>query len=162
MGDSGKLYAGFEKDFPIAMRELCKAADFILPNHTEACLLSDMPYPSNGNELLSALKKITSRPIITGVEEENETAVYASDFNNSVLRLGRPTTQGFFCGSGDVFASAFVGAIAVGIDYEKAVKIATEFTTACIQRSAIEVPDHRYGLSFEKELPLLMKLVGKI
>ena len=111
------------------MRALCKEADFILPNHTEACLLADMPYPSTANELISALSKITRCPIITGVEEDGETAVYAAFANAKILRLSRPTTKGFFCGSGDVFASAFVGAISSGKNHTEAVKIATEFTT---------------------------------
>lgn len=162
MGDSGTLYAGFENDFPKAMLTLCKEADFILPNHTEACLLADMPYPSCGKSLLKHLSSITKRPIITGVEEGGETAVYTLDKNGDPLRFSRPTVEGFFCGSGDVFASAFVGSIAIGLPYEKAAKIATEFTSACIARSATEVLDHRYGLNFEKEIPSLLKLIGKI
>ena len=161
MGDSGKLYSGFSNDFPAAMRRLCAQADFILPNHTEACLITDMPYPFNGNTLLTKLSEICKNPIITGVEEQEECAVYFND-NSTVARYATGTEKGFFCGSGDVFASAFVGAIAVGKEYSHAVKIATDFTTACIRRSAKEVPDHRYGLNFEKEIPYLLKLLEKI
>ena len=162
MGDSGRLYAGFAKSFPKSIARLCAEADFILPNHTEACLLADMPYPFEGTSLLSALAKITRRPMVTGVEEKDKTAVYYLDENGLPARYTTDTTKGFFCGSGDVFASAFVGAIACGKSYPDAVKIATDFTEACIRRSAVEVPDHRYGLSFEKELPYLLRLLGKI
>ena len=78
------------------------------------------------------------------------------------MRLARPTIEGFFCGSGDVFASAFVGAIAAGKTHLDAIKIATGFVSDCIQRSAREVPDHRYGLNFEKEIPSLLKALDKI
>ena len=161
MGDSGRLYSGFAEDFPMAMRALCAEADFILPNHTEACLLTDMPYPFDGNELLEKLSATCPHPIVTGVEEGGECAVY---FHNgkAVSRYATGTEKGFFCGSGDVFASAFVGALADGKEFTQAVKIATDFTTACIRRSAQEVPDHRYGLNFEKEIPYLLKLLGKI
>ncbi len=162
MGDSGKLYAGFSDDFPKAMLTLCKEADYILPNHTEACLLADMPYPSDGKALIKRLSTFTRCPIVTGVEENEKNAVYFLASNGETVRLATDTEKGFFCGSGDVFASAFVGAIADGKDYESAAKIATEFTTACIRRSAKEVPDHRYGLNFEKELPCLLKALGKI
>ena len=98
---------------------------------------------------------------MTGVEEQNECAVYFNE-NSVAARYATGTEKGFFCGSGDVFASAFVGAIAVGKEYSQAVRIATDFTTACIRRSAKEVPDHRYGLNFEKEIPYLLKLLEKI
>ena len=162
MGDGGKLYAGFQADFPKALLSLCQEADFILPNHTEACLLTETPYPANGKELLNKLSALTKRPILTGVEENGETAVYTLDANGNAVRFAHTTIQGFFCGSGDVFASTFVGATANGLPYQKAVEIATEFTSTCIARSAVEVPDHRYGLKFEAEIPTLLKLLGKI
>ena len=161
MGDSGRLYSGFGEDFPTAMRSLCAQADFILPNQTEACLLADLPYPFDGKTLLETLTEICPNPIITGVEEQAECAVYFKD-GIRAARYATEMKKGFFCGSGDVFASAFVGTIAAGKEYSQAVKIATDFTTACIRRSAIEVPDHRYGLNFEKEIPCLLKLLGKI
>ena len=39
MADNGKLYVGFGADFPSKMARLCKDADFILPNLTEAAFL---------------------------------------------------------------------------------------------------------------------------
>jgi pyridoxine kinase len=120
-----------------------------------------MPYPFDGNALLSKLTDVCPHPIVTGVEEQGECAVYYVE-GATAARYATGTEKGFFCGSGDVFASAFVGALAVGKEYPEAVKIATDFTTACIRRSAKEVPDHRYGLNFEKEIPYLLKLLGKI
>ena len=40
MADGGKLYAGFAPDFPSHMARLCSSADIILPNITEACLMT--------------------------------------------------------------------------------------------------------------------------
>jgi pyridoxine kinase len=39
MADNGRLYAGFADDFPSKMAKLCKGADYLLPNLTEAALL---------------------------------------------------------------------------------------------------------------------------
>ena len=36
MADNGKLYAGFDEKFVREMKELCKMADIIVPNLTEA------------------------------------------------------------------------------------------------------------------------------
>ena len=41
MADRGKLYAGFSDDFPRKMAKLCKDADYLLPNLTEAALLTE-------------------------------------------------------------------------------------------------------------------------
>lgn len=39
MADNGKLYAGFDSDFPQEMKKLVRKADVIMPNLTEASLL---------------------------------------------------------------------------------------------------------------------------
>ena len=44
MADNGKLYAAFNDSFPAEMAKVCAKADIILPNITEACLLTGMPY----------------------------------------------------------------------------------------------------------------------
>lgn len=161
MGDDGKLYAGFNPSFVQKMRELCKDADYVLPNLTEACLLANLPYPQQGNALLDALRPINPHPIVTGVSENGEMAVYYTGSNRKA-RYATPTQEGFFCGAGDVFASAFLACLLSGKTENDAVALAADFTTACIERSAREVPDKRYGLPFEKELfPFLEKLHSK-
>ena len=39
MADKGKLYTGFDSDFPSHMARLCAKADIIVPNITEASLM---------------------------------------------------------------------------------------------------------------------------
>ena len=48
MADNGKLYAGFNESFPSKIAELCKGADVILPNLTEAAFLLGEPYVGSG------------------------------------------------------------------------------------------------------------------
>ena len=73
-GDNGKLYGGFDLNYVAAMRKLLRRADIILPNVTEACFLTDTPYPENYDEdfvlkLKNKLKELTDAEIIiTGVE----------------------------------------------------------------------------------------------
>ena len=43
MADNGKLYAAFGPEFPAAMAKVCDKADVIVPNITEASLLTGMP-----------------------------------------------------------------------------------------------------------------------
>ena len=62
MADHGRLYGGLPADFPQAMGELCRRADVILPNLTEAALLTGRAYdpdPGEG-ELESLLTSLLS------------------------------------------------------------------------------------------------------
>ncbi|MBQ8657646.1 MAG: pyridoxamine kinase [Clostridia bacterium] len=155
MGDDGKLYQGFTEGYVEKMRGLCKEADYILPNVTEACLLAEHPYPvtkENAREVLNKLAEICPFPIVTGITVENDVAVYYTKRGRGIFSFTHENVQGFFCGAGDVFASAFVGCLANGIHEAKAIYLASEFTAKTIRRSAREVDDKRYGLSFEKEI----------
>lgn len=160
MGDDGKLYAGFHADYVAKMRDLCKAADFILPNVTEACFLADMPYPLHAfdeNELLARLRALCPRPVLTGVTEGKGVCVVYADEEGKARRYAHENVQGFFCGAGDVFASAFVGALSAKKSEEEAVRLASDFTAAAIRRSAKEGFDKRYGLPFEAEIFSFLK-----
>ncbi len=162
MGDSGKLYAGFTDAFVDKMRELCKQADYILPNATEACYLAGVSYPSTLENVKTILKKLSSLcpfPIITGITQGNDISVYYTQNSSDVFSFTHENVPGFFCGAGDVFASAFVGCLMNGRTEAQAIYLASEFTAAAIRRSAKEVKDKRYGLNFEKEiLPFLDRL----
>ena len=153
MGDGGKLYKGFNEEYVEKMRELCKQAHFILPNLTEACYLAALPYPTtNISQLLEKLSQVCPRPIVTGVLEESEISVCYLTENGEEKRYSSQNVEGFFHGAGDVFSSAFVGAMMKGKTEENAIKLAADFTTASIRRSANEVEDKRFGLNFEEDI----------
>ena len=73
MADNGKLYVGFNQAFVEKMNELCKEADYLLPNLTEACFLLNEAYPESYDEsyidgLLERLSELCSGTIIlTGI-----------------------------------------------------------------------------------------------
>ena len=43
MGDHGKLYSGITPEQVTAVKKLCQRADILVPNITEACLLTGTP-----------------------------------------------------------------------------------------------------------------------
>lgn len=161
MGDNGKLYAHFDLHFAAEMRGLCREADYILPNVTEACLLAGVPYPAGKVPAEEIVRKISSPhtcPILTGVVEGKENAVYYR-FGDEIRRFALPNAEGVFHGSGDVFAAAFTGCLARGKNAEESVKLAAGLTTNSIFRTAKAGDDRRYGVRFEEELfPFLQKL----
>ena len=75
MADNGKLYAGFDAAFVEKMKTLAFSADILLPNITEAALLTGLPYlapphdPAYIQQLLSGLAALGPRAVvITGVQ----------------------------------------------------------------------------------------------
>ena len=162
MGDGGKLYAGFTAAYVDKMRELCKSADYVLPNVTEAAFLADIPYPitkENVQNVLDNLLEICPMPIVTGILDEKEISVYFTNRKGVKYSFSHENVEGFFHGAGDVFAAAFVGCLARGKHVADSIFLAADFTAASIRRSATEVEDKRFGLNFEMEiLPFLQKL----
>ena len=133
-------------------------------NLTEACFLADMPYPLTKATVLEGLKRLSElcpQPIVTGLIDNGDISVYFTDKNGNAQSLEHENVEGFFHGAGDVFASAFVGCLARGKSERDAIQLSADFVTASIRRTAIEVPDKRYGLNFEMEIfPFLEKLNG--
>lgn len=164
MGDGGKLYAHFNDAYVNKMRELCRQADYILPNLTEACFLAGIPYPAPHENtpvdtIIQNLKTVCPRCIVTGILQNERISVYYVDDTKTLRKVETENLHGFFHGSGDVFASAFVGALARGKEEDTAIKLASEFVSASIKRTAKEVNDTRFGLNFEAEIyPFLQKL----
>jgi len=170
MADSGKLYAGFDAEFPHAMARLCEDADIILPNISEACLMTDTEYPGEEadettiRDLLHKLAGLgTKIVVITGVTlNDGSFGFYGLDTStDSFFQYGAKKVPYKSHGTGDVFASAFTGAYVNGKDYFEALKIAADFTSDCI-RSTHEDPDSvNYAVNFEYEIPNLISVIKK-
>ncbi len=164
MADNGKLYPGFDKAFVEAMKGLCGKADYILPNLTEACLLTGVEYKTEYDrayidEILEKLLLLGCKNIIfTGVSyNTGKTGVVIykegnySYYEHELLQNG--------ChGTGDIYASAFVGALVRGKAEYDAAKIAADYTVECIRATAAET-NHWYGAKFEPVLGKLMEML---
>ena len=161
MADHGKLYAGFDQAYVDAMKTLCAKADVLLPNLTEACLLTDTPYEDRYDEafLAPVLEKLLAlgckQIVLTGYSQAaGQTGVLIADRDHryvySHARLGRG-----FHGTGDAFASAFVGSWIGGKSMEEAAGIAADFICRCIENT-IGDESHWYGVKFETALPYLI------
>ena len=161
MGDHGKLYTGFDEKYALAMRDLCASADVILPNVTEACFMTGTTYRQELNEeyvsaLMGKLEKIAPNVVLTGIGyNSNETGVMVSQSGKRWHYVHKKLQKSSH-GTGDVFASVFVGAWQQGKTLEEAVKIAADFTARCIEITR-EAPNHWYGVKFEAALPELVK-----
>ncbi len=165
MADWGKLYAGFDKSFVEAMKRLVPATDYLLPNVTEACFLTDTPYTDDPDEKL--VKQMMCKLYEMGAK--------------NVILTGKAFTQGktgaiiydgkeFLCyehekmeksshGTGDIYASVFTGALMRGKSVLESASVAADFVVECIKCTAQE-ENHWYGARFEPVLYLLHEKLG--
>ena len=161
MADNGKLYSIFDMDFVREMKTLCSVADIILPNITEACFLTGIEYKEVYDEeyidnLLKALSEIGNfTTVLTGVGyRADKTGVVV--YKNGEKRYYEHDKISQGChGTGDVYSSAFTGALLNGKTEYEAAKIAADFTVECI-KNTIGDKSHWYGVKFE---PCLGKLI---
>ena len=166
MGDNGVFYKGIDDSFIADMRFLCSAADIIVPNVTEACMLADIEPEVDGygmdfvKELLVSLRNITpARIVITGVDlgdGQIGCAVYDSLMGKANMFF-TTKTEGRFPGTGDVFASALTAAVLNGKGFTDAVQTAMGFTCKCVEATLEAETDRKYGLCFETEIKNLIK-----
>lgn len=166
MADHGKLYFGFDDDFVKAMKGLCALADYILPNITEACFLTDTPYTENydrefiDNVLSKLIDLGCKNVILTGISyKEGTTGIVV--FEDGVYSYYEHQLLPNSChGTGDIYASAFVGGLVRGKSAFESASLAADYVVECIKATALE-EGHWYGAKFEPVLPYLIERINK-
>lgn len=171
MGDNGKFYASFTETFARGMSRLCARADIVVPNMTEAALMTGQPYREGPytrdyvKEMMQRVSLLGPRHVVlTGVgfrEGELGAAVYDRERDACGYAFG-PKIEGEYHGTGDVFASALTAALVNGFDLLRAAEIAVHFTTESIELTKEAGTDRRFGVDFEQSLPILMGDLGLI
>lgn len=171
MADNGSLYGIFSPAFAKGMAGLCKKADIIVPNLTEAAFLLGESYregPYDKAYIEGLLKRLSSlgprRVVLTGVYFE-EDALGAASYDAATGEVSYSLASripGYYHGTGDVFGSALLAALIRGKDIAEAARVAVDFTHGSILRTRKSGTDIRYGVNFEEGLPGLMKDLGLI
>jgi len=143
------------------MMALCAKADIMIPNITEAAMITGLTCRDHLDEAYvhRLLEKLPGKDVlITGVGFDDGYTGFALRSGGSVSSYHHAKVGKSYHGTGDIFASAFCGALACGKDRKEAGRIAADFTLCCIQKT-FETPAHWYGVRFEPVLPELMKLM---
>lgn len=164
MADNGKLYPGFDDAFVEAMKELCARADYVLPNLTEACLLTGIEYTTDYDRayidrIVAALHALGAKNVVfTGVSfAEGRTGVLVSGADG-ISYYEHEFLPNSCHGTGDIYSSAFTGALVRGKSAADAARIAADYTVECIKETAND-KDHWYGARFEPVLGKLIELL---
>lgn len=171
LGDDGKQFPFFNREYLRKMQELIDKADVISPNLTELCLLSNIDYeqllsynslPLNdymdkisdiaGTLLSNRLQKI----IVTGIRQSDEngsTAIYnllvsqnTSNYTAGEFKIGN------FSGTGDILAALMFGYLINGTKENEALEKTSEILQKIINQSVRHNMEGRFGTNFETEL----------
>lgn len=164
MADNGKLYPAFDNAYVQAMKRLCCDADYLIPNITEACFLTDTEYKAEYDEeyinlLLKRLSAMGCKNVIlTGISyESGKTGVVVYD-GVEALYYAHNKLPNSCHGTGDIYASAFTAALLKGKPAFTAAKVAADYTVRCIETTG-SLNNHWYGAAFELELPYLIQCI---
>ena len=152
MADHGRLYSGFDEAYAEAMKKLCRRADILVPNITEAAMMTGMPFLETYDEnyIRQLLNGLDGKCILlTGVGFGPDQIGFALRSGDDIRFGHHNRLPGSYHGTGDLFAAAFTGALACGRDEFEAAQIASAFTLRSIQNT-LERPAHWYGVKFEK------------
>lgn len=165
MADNGKLYPAFDMAYVEAMKGLLPVSDIVLPNITEACFLTGIEYKESYDEgyilaLCKALCDLGAKAaVLTGVSyREGKTGIAVYE-NGEMQYYEHERAERGCHGTGDIYASAFVGARMQGKGNYDAARIAGDYTLQCILNTQGDA-SHWYGAKFETALADLIAMLA--
>lgn len=159
MGDHGRLYSRLDQTHVENMRDLCRQAHILLPNLTEAALLTGLPYRETptGDQLRQLARELLQlgpdAVVITGVRQNSDTVGFfglhrqTGEFSYATEAVPRQ-----FHGTGDLFTAVLAGAHTSGSNLRDSAVLAADFVRRCVAETKIVTP---YGVEFEAQLPWL-------
>lgn len=160
MAEDGELYPGMYPNVIECNRRLASRADLLLPNLTEAEMLTDMYMKrssltrSEYKELTKALLELGPKSIVISgciLEETGEAfnLVYESGYSDfEMITFDRINET--FIGTGDIFSSVLYSEFLTHGNLKEAVRKASDFVRVVILGN-MGNPDH-FDLHFEKYL----------
>ncbi|HIR79598.1 MAG TPA: pyridoxamine kinase [Candidatus Egerieenecus merdigallinarum] len=165
MADHGKLYATYTETLARDMGRLCRQADVIVPNLTEAAILLEASYREQPSfpqveAMLRALHKRYGcrQAVITGILRDGLLGAAAYDAQRDcVFFHGQPPMDHVFYGTGDVLASALLAGLMRGRSLSQATTLAVDFTYQSMLHTLDNGLPLRYGVAFEQALPMLVR-----
>lgn len=168
MADNGKLYAGFDASFVKEMKKLCKMADIIVPNLTEASYMLEKEYKEIYSEqeikdILIELSNLGPKYVVlTGVSfKDNKLGVMSyNKETNEFFTYFKEKIPAKYHGTGDIFASTLVGAITNNNTLEEGLKIAVDYVWETINDTYKTNKKDAYGVNFETKIPYLINRIS--
>ena len=161
MGDNGKAYSTVTPALIERIRNLCRAADLILPNYTEAqLLLQQQPVTEQLDDaaeqaLADALQPLAPNAVVTGLPLGKYIGCAGTGTDRFVIKKLHISRS--FPGTGDLYGAVLIGSLLQGNALSAAADNAAEFVSLAIQGTPC-TQDTRFGVWFEPLLPRLCPL----
>ena len=158
MADNGKAYSTVTPALIGRIRGLCRAADLILPNYTEAQLLlerepvTDPLEDDAAQALADELTAIAPGVVVTGLPLGKYIGCAGAGRERFVIK--KLHIDRSFPGTGDIYGAVLIGSLLQGNALSAAADNAAEFVALAIQNTPPE-QDTRSGVWFEPLLPRL-------
>ncbi len=173
MGDGGRLYNGMTNKQVELMREMVSVADLTIPNFTEACYLTNMPYHEEGISWPEACRMLdriiqlgAKSALITSAQVEGHHCVIGRRSNEPLsgfeqhldegpyFRLDYEEIPALFHGTGDIFSAVLIGHLMKGKPLKESTWIAMTVVSELIDRNK-DLSDKCRGIPIEQCLDLL-------
>ena len=170
MGDGGEIYATYTPELCKAMGTLVDGADVLMPNLTEASILTKRTYPGRDlsdaevDDMIDALLDLGAKNVVLkGIDHDDGTIrnyVASADSGASGKQeLAHSKLPFMTHGTGDAFASALCGALMAGRPLAESAHIAGEFVRHAMENTQYQPHHDERGVSFELNLDELTQLV---
>lgn len=172
MGDGGEIYATYTPELCEAMGTLVDGADVLMPNLTEASILTKRTYPGRDlsdaevDDMIDALLDLGAKNVVLkGIDHDDGTIrnyVASADSGASGKQeLAHSKLPFMTHGTGDAFASALCGALMAGRPLAESAHIAGEFVRHAMENTQYQPHHDERGVSFELNLDELTQLVRR-
>lgn len=161
MGDNGRAYTSVTPALIERIRGLCRSADLILPNYTEAQLLlqrepvQDALDDAGAQALADELAALAPSSVVTGLPLGKYIGCAGGGRDRFVIK--KLHIDRSFPGTGDLYGAVLIGSLIQGNALSAAADNAAEFVSLAIQQTPAG-QDTRFGVWFEPLLPRLCPL----
>ena len=172
MGDGGEIYATYTPELCRAMGTLVDGADALMPNLTEASILTGRDYPGQDiddaqvDEILGTLLAAGAKNVVLKGIDRGDGMIrnYVASASTGVAgkqELAHAKLPFMTHGTGDAFASALCGAVMAGRPLAEAANIAGEFVRHAMESTQYQPNHEERGVSFELNLDELTALTRR-
>ncbi len=163
LGENGDLDKDLDIDIISGYIDLCSIADYILPNVTDACLMTRHDYnyyhdDSYLNDLISELVGIGPKNIIiTGVMDDEYSIGCVSYDGLIKTTIIKEKLEKDYPNVGNIFSSLITAYVNLGTPIKGAIDYSTDFIYDAIENT-IDDQFHDYGLKYE---PIIKEYLNK-
>ena len=172
MGDGGEIYATYTPALCRAMGTLVDGADALMPNLTEASILTGRDYPGQDiddaqvDEILGALLAAGAKNVVLKGIDRGDGMIrnYVASASTGVAgkqELAHAKLPFMTHGTGDAFASALCGAVMAGRPLAEAANIAGDVVRPAMESTQYQPNHEERGVSFELNLDELTALTRR-